>query len=90
MQSPFIRLYAYGIFNPAIYNSHVRCHHCCGYFTDGTISLLCQASFSTSVVELCQASFSTSVAELTTRPLRLINILLVPLCRINKFGFYFS
>ena len=29
-------------------------------------------------------------AELTTRLLRLISILRLPLCRINKFGFYFS
>jgi hypothetical protein len=28
-------------------------------------------------------------AELTTHLLRLINILWLPLCRINKFGFYF-
>src|SRR5215212_7380427 len=28
-------------------------------------------------------------AELTTQLLRLISILYLPLCRINKFGFYF-
>ena len=31
----------------------------------------------------------SGVAELTIQLLRLISILCVPLCRINKFGFYF-
>jgi hypothetical protein len=35
------------------------------------------------------ASLFPSAAELTTHLLRLINILWLPLCRINKFGFYF-
>jgi hypothetical protein len=36
-----------------------------------------------------RASLFPSAAELTTHLLRLINILWLPLCRINKFGFYF-
>jgi hypothetical protein len=36
-----------------------------------------------------QASLFLGAAELTTHLLRLINILWLPLCRINKFGFYF-
>jgi hypothetical protein len=36
-----------------------------------------------------QASLFPGAAELTTHLLRLINILWLPFCRINKFGFYF-
>jgi hypothetical protein len=36
-----------------------------------------------------RASPFPGAAELTTHLLRLINILWLPLCRINKFGFYF-
>jgi hypothetical protein len=36
-----------------------------------------------------RASLFPGAAELTTHLVRLINILWLPLCRINKFGFYF-
>src|SRR5664279_455192 len=36
--------------------------------------------------KFCQASIYPGVAELTTQLLRLIVILWLPLCRINKFG----
>jgi hypothetical protein len=36
-----------------------------------------------------RASLFPGAAELTTHLLRLINILWLPLCRINKFGLYF-
>jgi hypothetical protein len=36
-----------------------------------------------------RASLFLGAAELTNHLLRLINILWLPLCRINKFGFYF-
>jgi hypothetical protein len=36
-----------------------------------------------------RASLFLGAAELTTHLLRLINILWLPLCRMNKFGFYF-
>jgi hypothetical protein len=39
--------------------------------------------------KLMRASLFPGAAKLTTHPLRLINILWLPLCRINKFGFYF-
>jgi hypothetical protein len=39
--------------------------------------------------KLLRASLFPSAAELTTHLSRLINILWLPLCRINKFGFYF-
>jgi hypothetical protein len=39
--------------------------------------------------KLLRASLFPGAAELTTHLLRLINILWLPLCRINKLGFYF-
>jgi hypothetical protein len=39
--------------------------------------------------KLLRASLFSGTAELTTHLLRLINILWLPLCQINKFGFYF-
>src|SRR5664279_1344541 len=48
-------------------------NHCCHYITVATD-------------KLCQASISPGVAELITQLLRLIGILWLPLCRINKFG----
>src|SRR5664279_3961739 len=51
-------------------------HHCCHYITVATN-------------KLCQASIFPGVTELTTQLLRLIGILWLPLCRINKFGLHF-
>jgi hypothetical protein len=39
--------------------------------------------------KLLRTSLFSGAAELTTHLLRLINILWLPLCQINKFGFYF-
>ena len=39
--------------------------------------------------KLHQVSSFSGVVVLTTQLLRLINIFWLPLCRINKFGFYF-
>jgi hypothetical protein len=39
--------------------------------------------------KLLRASLFPGAAQLTTHPLRLINILWLPLCWINKFRFYF-
>jgi hypothetical protein len=39
--------------------------------------------------KLLRASLFPGAAELTTHLLRLINILWLPLCQMNKFGFYF-
>jgi hypothetical protein len=39
--------------------------------------------------KLLRTSLFRGAAELTIHLLRLINILWLPLCRINKFGFYF-
>jgi hypothetical protein len=39
--------------------------------------------------KLLRTSLFPGVAELTTHLLRLTYILWIPLCRINKFGFYF-
>ena len=39
--------------------------------------------------KLLRASLFSGAGELTTHLLKLINIVWLPLCRINKFGFYF-
>ena len=49
-------------------------HHCCHHITVATN-------------KLCQASIFPGVTELTTQLLRLIGILWLPLCRINKLGY---
>ena len=57
-----------------------------------TIQLLlyyCYYYITVATDKLCQASLLPGVADLTNQLLRLINILWLPLCRINKFGFYF-
>ena len=46
-------------------------HYCCHYITVTTN-------------KLCQERYFLGAAELTTQLLRLINILWLPLCRINK------
>jgi hypothetical protein len=51
------------------------CHHYKTVATDNPLRL--------------RASLFPGAAELTTHLLRLINILWLPLCRINKCGFYF-
>ena len=54
----------------------LQIHHCCHHI-DVTTN------------KWCQASLFPGVVGLTTQLLSLINILWLPLCRINKFGFYF-
>ena len=49
------------------------CYYCC-YITVATDNL-------------CRGSLLSGAAELTIHLLRLINILWLPLCRINKLGF---
>ena len=49
-------------------------NYCCHYITITTN-------------KLCQARYFSGAAELTTQLLRLINILWLPLCRINKLGY---
>ena len=53
--------------------------------------LLCYYSCYITVAtdNLCQGSLLSGAAELTIHLLRLIFILWLPLCLINKFGFYF-
>ena len=51
-------------------------YYCCCYTTVATD-------------KLHPVSYFLGVADLTNQLLRLINILWIPLCRINKFGFYF-
>ena len=51
-------------------------HYCCHYIIVTTN-------------KLCQAIYFLGAAELTTRFLRLINILWLLLCRINKLGYIY-
>jgi hypothetical protein len=85
MQHPYIHPYAYSLFILL--------------FTIATITafiLLLLSLFhyyhhykTVATDKLLRASLFPGAAELTTHLLRLINILWLPLCRINKFGFYF-
>ena len=84
MQRPFIRPYAYSILImlstiiiTAVFTLLLLLFHYC----------LCYKTVATD--NLSRASLFTGAAELTIHLLRLINILWLPLCRINKFGFYF-
>ena len=89
MQRPFIRPSAYGmlivLFTTATLVVTIATvillflllfHHCCHHITVTTD-------------KLCQASFFSGVVELRTQLLRLINILCLSLCRINKLGLYY-
>ena len=85
MQRPFIHPYAYSILillliaimATAVFISLLLLlYYCYCYKTVATDKPL-------------RASLLSGAAELTTHLLRLIFILWLPLCRINKFGFYF-
>jgi hypothetical protein len=82
MQRPFIHPYAYSAIILL--------------FTISTIDvfillllLFCYYYKTVATDKLLRASLFLGAAELTTHLLRLINIIWLPLCRINKFGFYF-
>ena len=84
MQRPFIRPYAYSILillstiiTTAVFISLLLLFHYCHYYK------------TVATDNLSRASLFTGAGELTIHLLRLINILWLPLCRINKFGFYF-
>ena len=85
MQRPFIHPYAYSILillsttiiATAVFISLLLLLYYCHYYkTVATDKPL-------------RANLLSGAAELTTHLSRLINILWLPLCRINKFGFYF-
>jgi hypothetical protein len=85
MQRPFIHPYAYSItillftiVTPTVFILLLLLlfHYCYYYKTVATDKLL-------------RASLFLGTAEFTTHLLRLINILWLPLCQINKFAFYF-
>jgi hypothetical protein len=85
MQRPFIHPYAYSILillftiiTAAVFILLLLLLFCyCYYYKTVTTD------------KLLRASLFPGAAELTTHLLRLINIFWLPLCRINKFGFYF-
>jgi hypothetical protein len=85
MQRPFIHPYAYSILIPLFTT-----------ITAAVIILLllllfcyCYSYKTVTTDKLLRASLFPGATELITQLLRLINILWLPLCRINKFGFYF-
>ena len=84
MQRPFIHPYAYSILIllstaiiTAVFILLLLLFHYC----------YCHKTVATD--KLCRASLFPGAAELTIHLSRLINILWLSLCRINKFGFYF-
>ena len=84
MQRPFIHPYAYSIL--ILLSTSI--------ITAAFILLLllfhyCYCHKTVATDKLCRASLLPGAAELTIHLSRLINILWLPLCRINKFGFYF-
>src|SRR4051794_39894110 len=85
MQRPFIHPYAYSILillfttisATAVFIPLVLLlYYCHCYKTVATDKLL-------------RASLFPGAADLTNQPSKIISILWLPLCRINKFGFYF-
>jgi hypothetical protein len=85
MQRPLIHPYAYSIIILlfTIVTSTI--------FILLLLLLICHCYYYKTVAtdKLLRASLFPGAAELITHLLRLINILWLPLCRINKFGFYF-
>jgi hypothetical protein len=85
MQRPFIHPYAYSIIILlfTIVTTVV--------FILLLLLLFCYCYYYKTVAtdKLLRVSLFPGAAELATHLLRLINILWLPLCRINKFGFYF-
>src|SRR5215204_4128774 len=63
--------------------------HCSHIAITATVLLLLLLSYYCYFHITHVASAFPGAAELTTQLLRLISILYLPLCRINKFGFYF-
>jgi hypothetical protein len=86
MQRPFIHPYAYNII--ILMFTIVTT----AIFILLLLLLFCHYYYYKTVAtdKLLQASLFPGATELTTHLLRLINILWLPLCRINKFGFHFS
>src|SRR5829696_3853136 len=64
-------------------------YHCSHITTTAAVLLLLLLSYHCYFHITPVASAFPGAAELTTQLLRLISILYLPLCRINKFGFYF-
>src|SRR5215207_2592421 len=64
-------------------------YHCSHIAITATVLLLLLLSYYCYFHITPVTSAFPGAAELTTQLLRLISILYLPLCRINKFGFYF-
>jgi hypothetical protein len=85
MQRPFIHPYAYSIIimlftivTAAVFILLLLLLFCYCYYYKLLLLINCY-----------EEVYFPGAAELTTHLLMLINILWLPLCRINKFGFYF-
>jgi hypothetical protein len=81
MQRPFIHPYAYLLFTIITITVFILL----------LLLLFCYYYYYKTVAtdKLLRASLLLGAAELKTHLLRLINIIWLPLCQINKFGFYF-
>jgi hypothetical protein len=73
------------VFYPTVY----YCHYFCLTLLMLLLFYYCHHYKTVATDKPLRASLFPGAAELTTHLLRLINILWLPLCRINKFGFYF-
>src|SRR4051812_24729938 len=65
-----------------------RCHRLCVTATAAVLLLLLLSYYCCFHIAPITSAFP-GAAELTTPLLRFISIVCLPLCRINKFGFYF-
>src|SRR3954452_10028143 len=72
-------------FNPDVYYDH---RYCCFYST-AIIFYYCHCYKTVATDKLLRASLFPGAADLTNQPSKLIFILWLPLCRINKFVLYY-
>src|SRR3954465_2183452 len=72
-------------FNPAVYYDH---RYCCFYSTVA-VTYYCHCYKTVATDKLLRASLFPGAADLTNQPSKIIFILWLPLCRINKFGLYY-
>jgi hypothetical protein len=75
---------------PTVFHSTVYyCYYYHLYFIIVATICYCHHYKTVATDKPLRASLFPGAAKLTTHLLRLINILWLPLCQINKFGFYF-
>ena len=84
MQRPSIHPYTYSVFHLAVY---CNCYYCCVFTSLLLLFHYCYFHKIITTDKPLRARLLSGAAELTTHLLRLISILWLPLCRINKLGF---